>query len=69
MTTSAFASESSQVVRISPISDEIKRLEVISCDVCQEGKASFDVFLEGIISDVTVLKRCCDSCVKSFSQQ
>jgi hypothetical protein len=68
VTTATFASGSSQVVRISPISDQIKRLGVISCDVCEVGKASFDVFIDGIISDVTMLKRCCDNCVKSFSQ-
>lgn len=66
--TTTFAPDSYQVVRISPISEQVKRLEVISCDVCDVGKASFDVFIDGIISDVTVLKRCCDNCVKSFNQ-
>jgi hypothetical protein len=66
--TTAFAHNSFQVVRISPISEHVRRLEVISCDVCDVGKASFDVFIDGIISDVTALKRCCDNCVKSFNQ-
>jgi hypothetical protein len=66
--TTTFARDSFQVVRISPISEQVKRLDVISCDACNAGKASFDVFIDGIISDVTVLKRCCDNCVKSFSQ-
>lgn len=63
-----FAPDSYQVVRISPISEQVRRLEVISCDVCDVSKASFDVFIDGVISDVTVLKRCCDNCVKSFNQ-
>jgi hypothetical protein len=57
-----------QVVSISPISEKVKRLQVISCDVCSVGRASFDVFIDGVISEVTILKRCCDRCVKSFSQ-
>jgi hypothetical protein len=63
-----FAPDSFEVVRVSPISEQVKRLQVISCDMCNVGMASFDVFIDGVISDVTVLKRCCDMCVKSFSQ-
>jgi len=63
-----FASDSLKVVSISPISEQIRSLQVISCDECNVGKASFDVFINGIIGEVTVLKRCCDECVKSFSQ-
>jgi hypothetical protein len=63
-----FVPDSFEVVRVSPISEQVKRLQVISCDVCNVGMASFDVFIDGIISDVTVLKRCCEKCVKSFSQ-
>ncbi len=63
-----FAPDSFEVVSISPISEQVKRLQVLSCDVCSVGRASFDVFIDGIISEVTVLKRCCDKCVKSFSR-
>jgi hypothetical protein len=63
-----FAPSSFEVVKVSPIPDKVKRLQVISCDVCNVGRASFDVFIDGIVSDVTILKRCCDTCVKSFSQ-
>jgi hypothetical protein len=63
-----FAPDSFEVVRVSPISEQVKRLQVISCDMCNVGMASFDVFIDGVISDVTVLKRCCDMGVKSFSQ-
>lgn len=65
---STFAPDSFQVVSVSPIPEQVRRLQVISCDVCNEGKASFDVFISGVVSDVAVLKRCCDRCVKSFSQ-
>jgi hypothetical protein len=63
-----FATDSFKVVNVSPISEQVRRLQVISCDVCNVGKASFDVFIDGIINEVTILKRCCDKCVKSFSQ-
>lgn len=66
---STFAQDSGlQVVRISPIAHKVKLLQIISCDLCSDGRASFDVFIDGVISEVTVLKRCCDKCVKSFSQ-
>jgi hypothetical protein len=65
---STFAPDSFQVVSVSPIPEQVRRLQVISCDVCSEGKASFDVFIEGVVSEVAVLKRCCDRCVKSFSR-
>ena len=64
----AFAPDSFEVVSISPISDQVKRLQVISCDVCSADMASFDVFIRGLVSEVAVLKRCCDNCVKTFSQ-
>lgn len=64
--TTTFAPDSFQVARVSPISEQVRRLQVISCDMCGTGKASFDVFIDGVISEVTVLKRCCDNCVKSF---
>lgn len=63
-----FVSDPLQVVRISPISEQVRQLQVISCDLCGVGKASFDVFIDGIINEVAVLKRCCDKCVKSFNQ-
>jgi hypothetical protein len=64
-----FVSSDGRAVSISPISDEVKRLKVISCDLCETGMAAYDVFIDGMITKVNVLKRCCDQCVKSFSQQ
>jgi hypothetical protein len=58
-----------RAVSISPISEQVKSLKVISCDLCDTGMASFDVFVDGIITKVNVLKRCCDQCVKSFIRQ
>jgi hypothetical protein len=58
-----------RAVSISPIPDQVKHLKAISCDLCDTGIAAYDVFVDGIITKVNVLKRCCDQCVKSFSQQ
>jgi hypothetical protein len=52
-----------RVVRVQPLSDKIKNLQIISCDVCGGGKASYDVFIEGIITGIPFLKRYCESCL------
>lgn len=51
------------VVSIAPISDSIKKLEVIMCDLCKIEGASHDIYVRGI-EEVAFLKRCCDHCVK-----
>lgn len=51
------------VVKVQPLSDKIKNLQIISCDVCGWGKASYDVFIEGIITGIPFLKRYCESCL------
>ena len=56
-----------EVVGVSAISDAVKNLQVIMCDVCQINKASQDVLVNGVIKGVTVLKRCCDSCAGSLA--
>lgn len=48
------------------ISELIKNLGVISCDLCGKEKASYDVFVRGIVADVAILKRCCDKCASSL---
>jgi hypothetical protein len=60
--------ESQKVISVSTIPDQIKRMQVISCDFC-DAKASFDVYLGGVISEVNVLKRYCEKCVKLVTQQ
>ena len=66
MATSESSYAAQKVVSVSPIPDQIKQLQVITCDFC-DAKASFDVYLEGIISEVNVLKRYCESCLSSVS--
>lgn len=56
------------VLDISLISEEIRRLGVISCDICGVEKASHDVFVNGVVKDIPVLKRCCDNCIKSLNR-
>lgn len=55
-----------EVASINPIPDNIKNLGVISCDLCGTEKASYDAFISGIVTDVPVLKRCCDKCARSL---
>ncbi|MGI0024221.1 MAG: hypothetical protein ACREA4_03625 [Nitrososphaera sp.] len=55
-----------QVVSVNPISDSIKNLKVITCDICKTAGASHDVFVQGL-KDVAFLRRCCDQCVKSIN--
>ena len=69
MATALLPNPSFKVVSVNPISDQIKRLQVISCDVCNAASASHDVFVDGVIREVTVLKRCCEKCVQSFNQE
>lgn len=54
------------ISKIQPLSEKIKNLQIISCDICNGRKASYDVFIEGIISGITFLKRYCESCVKTI---
>ena len=55
-----------QIVSVLPISDKIKNLDIICCDLCNVRKASFDVFINGVIKGMPALKRCCDYCIKSL---
>ncbi len=43
--------------KVRPISDIIKNLEAISCDVCQSRLASYDVYVDSGIANVSFLKR------------
>ncbi len=69
MATALLPNSDLKVVSVNPISDQIRRLQVISCDMCNAANASYDVFVDGVIREVTLLKRCCEKCVQSsFSQ-
>lgn len=58
--------DSSEVLSVNPISETIKALGVIMCDICKQEKAAHDVFIEGP-DKIAFLKRCCDACVKTVS--
>lgn len=62
----AVLSTNLDVLKMSPISEQVKRLQVISCDMCGSQKASFDVYVRGVIKGVPALKRCCDSCASAL---
>ena len=54
-----------EVISVGPISESIKKLKVIICDLCKIETAAHDVYVKGI-EDVAFLKRCCDECVKTL---
>jgi len=54
------------VVSILPIADKVKNLHVILCDICNAREATYDVFSNGIIKGIPMLKRCCDYCINSI---
>lgn len=53
-----------EVISKKPMSDSIRELQVITCDICKKARASYDVFVKGI-EGVAFLKRCCDDCVRA----
>jgi hypothetical protein len=64
--TSSTGTTNIHITSIQPLSEKIKNLQIISCDICNGRKASYDVFIEGIISGIVFLKRYCESCVKTI---
>jgi hypothetical protein len=52
---------------IQPISETIKKLEAISCDLCQARLASFDVYVNSGIANVSFLKRFCSDCIQKIT--
>ena len=66
--TAVLATTNLKVLKTNPISEQVRRLQVISCDLCGAQKASFDVYVQGAVEGVPALKRCCDSCVSSLSR-
>jgi hypothetical protein len=55
------------VTRVEPISDIIKALEVISCDSCEGKLASYDVYMDSDIANVSFLRRCCSDCIQNVT--
>jgi hypothetical protein len=54
------------VASVMSIIDKIKNLHIITCDLCHTGEAEYDVFIDGVIEEIPVLKRCCDNCLDSI---
>jgi hypothetical protein len=54
-----------EVISKNLIADSVRRLEVISCDICKSAAASYDVFVKSVVG-VAFLKRCCEQCVESL---
>lgn len=54
-----------QVLTKNPISEGIRSLGVIGCDLCKSADASYDVFVKGIVG-VAFLKRCCEQCARKL---
>ena len=68
MTDTASGLQSSITVpKVRPISDIIKNLEAISCDMCQGRLASYDVYVETDIANVSFLKRFCSDCIQKIA--
>ena len=55
------------VPKVQPISSIIKNLETISCDVCQGRLASYDVYVDSGIANVSFLKRFCSDCIQKIT--
>ena len=53
--------------KVQPICDTIKNLEAISCDACQGGLASYDVYVDSGIASVSFLKRFCSDCIQKIA--
>lgn len=54
------------ILNVKSISESIKLLDIITCDVCKKSKAAHDVFVTGV-GEVAFLRRCCDECLKSLN--
>ena len=65
--TASHLQSSTIVPKVQPISDMIKNLEAISCDVCQGRLASFDVYVDSGIANVSFLKRYCSECIQKIT--
>ena len=57
-----------KAIRVEPISSIVKSLGAISCDSCEEKLASYDVYIDSGIADVSFLKRYCSKCLQIIRQ-
>ena len=58
----------SKAMRVEPISNIVKSLGAISCDSCEEKLASYDVYIDSGIANVSFLKRYCSKCLQMIRQ-
>lgn len=57
-----------KAIRVEPISSIVKSLGAISCDSCEEKLASYDVYIDSGIANVSFLKRYCSKCLQMIRQ-
>jgi hypothetical protein len=55
------------VVKVESISEVIKNLGAIACDLCKGKLASYDVYMDGGIAKVPFLKRYCSDCIQNVT--
>ena len=58
----------SKAMRVEPTSNIVRSLGAISCDSCEEKLASYDVYIDSGIANVSFLKRYCSKCFQMISQ-
>jgi hypothetical protein len=56
-----------KAIRVEPISIVVKSLGTITCDSCEGKLASYDIYIESGIANVSFLKRYCSICVQMIS--
>ena len=56
-----------KVIRVEGISDVVMSLGAITCDSCEEKLASYDVYIDSNIANVSFLKRYCSKCLQTIN--
>lgn len=54
-------------IRVEGISNVVKSLGAITCDLCEEKLASYDVYIDSNIANVSFLKRYCSKCLQTIN--
>jgi hypothetical protein len=49
-----------------PVKGQQVSIHIITCDLCNTREAEYDVFIDGVIEEIPVSKRCCDNCLDSI---
>ena len=56
-----------KAIRVEGISNVVKSLGAITCDLCEEKLASYDVYVDSNIANVSFLKRYCSKCLQTIN--